>query len=263
MADRRQAMDDAAVSLLVEPGQDRRRLIPGGGVLVPHVAEPVQLLEEQAGPGRVEAVRRIRLQPAKHVQVVEERPRPVVEAGDQRAVEDDRLQALVGTGEPAEGAVAGHLDTQVELLAAAAAVEQERVRARPVGTRVQPLDAAAVDPQRRLAVRDPEQVDPRARPGFGDGGADPKPPRAPERAELLPHARGAEFQRCRLVQSDPAGRPGDLQQVRRLQRGIDECLQARRHVTDPVTGVGRVALHPRAHTTGPAGYAVGQRDPRA
>ena len=55
----------------------------------------------------------------------------------------------------------------------------------PFGLDVQALDASPADPQRRLAVADPQQVDPLAGPLVGHGRLDLEPVRRPQRPERV------------------------------------------------------------------------------
>ncbi len=135
-----------AVVVLVERREDRRIAL---------VAEAVQLSTQMAGPARLERVGR--LERAQQLEVVVEPPRILVE---QRELADDELGLSFLR---AEEAVARQLERELDLLAAARVGEHGRVRALRVLDPVQPLHGAAVDPERRLRRRRPEQVDAPAR----------------------------------------------------------------------------------------------------
>jgi hypothetical protein len=207
VADRAQLVRVRAVAVGVQPRQDRR---------VAGVAEALQLRAQEAGPARVDAL--LGLERAQRLEVVVELPRRRVEAPELAADELRRVPLV------AEEAVARELD--VALLAGPGRVEVERV---------QPLDRAAVAPERRLAARVPEQVDARARRRRRR--ADAEPVGRPERAEALPGRRWAVLEPLRLLPRDPPDRAGDEQLVRRRTLRPDLRLQPLRGLGEAGAGV--------------------------
>ena len=121
--------------------------------------------QQPPGPRSSSPFAGVGLQPAEHVEVVVQLPRLAVEAGDLAAVEHHRLERRVGPVElrrtcrcrPARRA--GRAARRRPPRSSTGA----SIRA-PSGLDVQALDGAPADPQRRLAVADPEQVDALAGP---------------------------------------------------------------------------------------------------
>ncbi len=150
-----QLVGDGAVAGRQQVVQDLAGRFPGGAVvLVPGVAEAVQLRQQPPGPGGVEVGvgGTVGLQPAQHVQVVVKPPGERIKPGQHALVEHHRFDRLVHPLQLAELAVAGEFDTQIEPLSARGPLQQQRVGARAVGAGVETLRRPAVDPERRLAV---------------------------------------------------------------------------------------------------------------
>ena len=151
-----------------------------------------------------------------------EPPRVRIEDGDLAPLELGRHVLC------AEHAVARELEPELEPLAARRRVEQLRFRSLAAAARIQSLRALAVDPQRRLAVRHPPEVDAPATPLVRHRRADVEPERRPEWAEALAERRGPVVERRGLVERDPVDRPGDEQRVWRLRQWIDELAEPSR-----------------------------------
>jgi hypothetical protein len=130
MTERRDLVGGRRVPALVQGGQDLR---------VGLVAEAVQLREQLAGPGLVEAG--LHRQRAQRLEVEVEAPCVRVEAAELAPVQLDRRLLL------AEEAVAGELDLELDPLPARRALQQRCVAV----MLVQALRRATVQPQRRLA----------------------------------------------------------------------------------------------------------------
>ena len=230
VADRRELVDVRAVPVGEKRLQDRLALVPRRAVVLdPDVAEAVELGEQLSRPRLVKAVHGVGLEPAEHIEVVMQIPRPAVEPGDPAAVEHDRLERRIRARELAELAVARQLDAQVEPLASRRRVEDGRVDPGAVRARVEPLHRPAVHPQRRLAVAHPLEVDPLAGPLGGDGCLDPEPVRRPQRPEPVTEGGVAEVEPLGLLERDAVDGPGDAQRVgvARCRRGSG-CGSARR-----------------------------------
>src|SRR5689334_1494753 len=243
MTDGGKLMGDGCVSPPEQRSEDRLGFVPCAVILRPDVAEAVQLMEQLAGPGWIEAVGGVGLEPAEDVEIVVEAPGALVEAGDLAAVEDDRLEGGVGARELAEEAVAGELDAKVEALATGGAREQHGIRAGAVGAGVQALQRAAIHPERRLAVADPEQVDALAAPAVGDRGGDSEPVGGPERPEALAELAGAVVEPLGLGEVDAADGPGNEQLIRVAHIGVDEGADPVAHLGDAIARVPGVAQH--------------------
>ena len=188
-----------------------RACVPGRAVVLdPDVAEAVELGQQLAGPGLVQAIVSVGLQPAQDVEVVMQLPRLAVEARDLAAVEHHRLERAVRRLEPAELAVAGQLDPQIQPFAAGRRIDQQRIDPGTVRAAVESLERAPVHPQRRLAVADPQQVDAFACPLGGHVRRYPKPVGGPQRAEPVAEIRVAVGQCVGLVRRDAVHRPSNL-----------------------------------------------------
>ena len=248
MADRGDLVDVRAVAMFEQPLQDRLGLVPGSAVVLdPHVAEAVELGQELAGPRRVETVSRVGLEAAQDVEVVVQIPRPAVEPGDRTAVEHDRLERGIDPRQLAELAVARQLDAQVEPLAARRRVEHGRVDPGALRARVQALDGAPADPERRLAVAHPQEVDPLAGPLRRHGRLDPEPVRGPQRPEPVAERGVAVVEPLGLLERDAVDRPRDAERVGRARVRADEGADALADLGDAVAGIPGVALHGPQH----------------
>jgi hypothetical protein len=198
MADRAQLVRAGAVPVLVQRREDRR---------VARVAEALELASQQAGPARVDAL--LGLERAQRLEVEVEPPGVAVEDAELAADELRRRLLL------AEEAVAGELD-----LARAA---RER---RGAMERVQPVQRAALLPQRRLAARVPQQVDLALRRRR----ADAEPVGRPQRAEPLAECDRPVVERLRLLPGDPVDGAGDEQLVGRDGAWVDRSLEPPREL---------------------------------
>ena len=224
MSDGRELVRRARVPVPVQRREDRSVLL---------VAEAVQLLEQLAGPALVEAVLRVGRERPERLEVVVEPPRLGVEARELAAVQLDR--GLL----PAEEAVAGQLDLERDRIAAGRAPHEHRVEVVPV----QALHRYAVEPERRLARRVPQQLDARARPRLRDGRAHAEPVRRPERSEPLAERRRPVVERLRLVVRDAVDLRADEQLVDRRRLRVDLRTQPRRGLREARARVLRVADH--------------------
>ena len=115
---------------------------------------------------------------------------------------------------PAEEAVAGELDLELDALAADGRLDEDGVVVVPV----EPLRRETAEPQRRLARGVPEKIDAAAGPVGRDGRRAAEPVRRPERPEALAELGGPELELLRLLVRDPLDRAGDEELVR-LDRG--------------------------------------------
>jgi hypothetical protein len=220
MADRGQLVRARAVPVLVEAGEDRR---------IARVAEPLELRAQEAGPARVDAL--LALERPQRLEVVVEPPGVRVEDGELAA--DELRGVALGAEEP----VAGELDL---------AVARER---RVEVERVQPLDGAAVTPERRLAAGVPEELDdPVPAPG-----AKLEPVGRPERPEALAELRRAVLELLCLRPRDPLDRPGDEQLVGRVRLRIDPRAEPLRLLRQPGARVFQV---PDQEATATASAAI-------
>jgi hypothetical protein len=122
----------------------------------------------------------------------------------------------------AEEPVARELDLERQQRAAAGAVDERRLAV--VG--VQPLQDPAVDPQRRLAVRGPEQVDAPALPVVRHRPAHAEPERGPERPVALLRPRRPVRELLRLRPGDAVDGSGHEQLVDAAHVRVDERAQA-------------------------------------
>ena len=248
VADRGDLVDVRAVAISEQSLQDRLGLIPGSAVVLdPHVAEAVELGQELAGPRRVEPVSGIGLQAAQDVEVVVQIPRPAVEPGDRAAVEHDRIERGIDPRQLAELAVARQLDAQVELLPARRRVEHGRVDPGALRARVQTLHGAPADPERRLAVAHPQEVDPLAGPLVGHGRLHPEPVRRPQRTEAVAERGVAVVEPLCLLQRDAVDRPRDTHGVGRAHIGPDQGADPLADLGNAVARVLGMALHGPQH----------------
>ena len=194
MADRRQPVHVRAVAVgeQLAPGSPRAARPGGPVVLAPDVAEVVQPGQQPAGPGLVEPVGVVGLQPAEHVEVVVQLPGLAVEAGDLAAVEHHRLDARrTAASSCAELAVAGQLDPQVEPLAAGRRARSSWASIRCAHRAgVQALDGARrpIHSVASLWLIHSRST-PLARPLRRHGRADLEPVGRPQRAEACRPAR--------------------------------------------------------------------------
>ena len=242
-------MDVRAVPVGEQRLQDRLALVPRRAVVLdPDVAEAVELGEQLSRPRLVKAVHGVGLEPAEHIEVVVQIPRPAVEPGDPAAVEHDRFERRIRARELAELAVARQLDAQVEPLAPRRRVEDGRVDPGAVRARVEPLHRPAVHPQRRLAVAHPLEVDPLAGPLGGDRCLDPEPVRRPQRPEPVTEGGVAEAEPLRLLERDAVDGPGDAQRVGVAAVGVDQAADPLADLGDAVARVLGVALHGPGNT---------------
>ena len=229
MSDRRELVHHRGVATHQQALEDVGCLVPGAPVVLdPHVAEAVQLGQELARPGWVEPVGSVGLEPPQHVEVVVKLPCLGIEASDVAAVEHDRLDCRVGPVERAELAVACEFDAQLELLAPGGLLDQQRIGTRSFVAGVEPLDRAATDPERRLRVGDPQQIDPVAGPLGWHRRLDPKPERRPQRPELLAQLGVAIGKLLGLLQRDPIDRARHHQAVGITPLGIDHAPRSAR-----------------------------------
>src|SRR5262249_2519824 len=113
-------------------------------------------------------------------------------------------------------------------------------------TGVEPLHGAAADPERGLAMADPEQVDAAARPLGRNRRPHLEPVGRPQRAEAVAQRGIAVLERLGRRRLDAVDRPGHAQHVGIAGFGPDQPLDALAHLTDAVTRVLGVALHARA-----------------
>ena len=244
MADRRQLVHNRAVSPQQQPLEDVGGLVPGTAIgFDPDVAEAVELGQQLARPGRIQPVDGVGLQPAQHVEVVVKLPGLLVEARNLTAVEHHRLDGAVAPVHLPELAVACELDPQVEMLAAGGVLNQQRVGPRPLVAGVEALDRPAVDPQRGLAVGDPQQVDALSRPLRRHGGLHLKPEGCPQRPELLAQPGVAVGQRLGLIDRDAVDRPRHHQPVGVARVGIDQRLDPLADLGDAGARVDGMAQH--------------------
>jgi hypothetical protein len=177
VADRAQLVRVRGVAVLVEGGQDRG---------VARVGEALELGAQETRPRGILGAG---LERAQRLEVVVDAPRAGVEARELAAAQ---LRRLVGA---AEEPVARELDLPRRALDRRRGVE-----------RVQPLQDAAVLPERRLAARVPQQV----RRGRSRS-AQPQPVGRPERPEALAGLDRAVLELLGLGPRDPVDRPRDLE----------------------------------------------------
>jgi hypothetical protein len=242
------------VAALEQRGEDRARGRPRRALArVPRVAEAVELAQELAAPGVVDA--RLVHEGREHVEVARERPCLAVEAGQLAA-----LQAKARRGRlhvlglrmvlrPAEEPVARDLDVGAQRLPRRRALGQHRVGADVRAAADEALRRLAVEPQRGLGVGDEEQIDLVALPLRGHPPLDRQPPRGPQRAQLHPELRVAVVERGRLLYRDAADRPRDPRTVGRPRVGMDERPRAPCDLAHALARVVRVC-EPARHEAG-------------
>ena len=171
-------------------------------------------------------------------------PGLAVEARDLAAVENHRLERAVRRLEPAEHAVAGEFDAQIQPFAAGRRIDQQRIDPGTVRAAVESLERAPVHPQRRLAVADPQQVDAFACPLGGHVRRYPKPVAGPQRAEPVAEIRVAVGQCVGLVRRDAVHRPSNLEYLWISSVSPDQRMNPIAHLGNAITSVLRVPLHP-------------------
>ena len=221
-------------------GAQPRRAVRG----VPDVAEAIELAQQLAPPGVVEA--RLAHERDEDVEVAGERPRLAVEARQRAALQAKRWggrDRLVGLGMqvgPPEEPVAGDLDARAQRLTRRRARGEHRVGADVRAPADQALDRLAVDPQRGLGVGDEQEVDLLALPLRGHARLHRQPPRRPQRAERHPRRRVAVLERGRLGGRDAADRSRDPHAVGRPRVGVHELLCEARDLAHALARVVRV-----------------------
>ena len=142
----------------------------------------------------------------------------------------------------AEHPVARELDLQLER-PGLCTPRQHGVGPLAVAARVQPLQDAAVAPERRLALRDEEQVDATPAPLLRHGRANAEPVRRPERPEALAQHGGPVVERLRLLPGDAIDRRAHEHVVGGARFCIDALAHALRDLLEPLARVAEVADH--------------------
>ena len=187
VADGRDLVDVRAVSVGEERLQDRLGLVPGRAVVLdPEVAEAVELGEELRRPTtrRARSRRRPRAGGARRSRGGGPRPGGRSGRSGSGRAPPARVMHRAAEAPPNLPLQASSTRRSSRSPPAAGSRTGASIRA-PSGLEFEALDGAAADPERRLAVAHPEQVDPLAGPLLGDGRLHPKPVRRPQRPEPL------------------------------------------------------------------------------
>src|SRR5262245_47061794 len=163
------------------------------------VAEALELLAKQAAPSFIV---RFCLECAERLEVEVEAPGFIV---DERQLAPTQLGRL---GLRAEHAVARDLDPELGR-AGDGAPRDHGVRPLAVAARVQALDNTAVDPERCLAERRPQQLDTPTAPPLGDRRPHAEPVGRPEGIESLAELGRAVLEFSRFLPRDAVDRAAD------------------------------------------------------